>query len=92
MQNIVMHMITARQRLTKHVPEVKLSTIEGCPLPGNRRVPWTEMELTHVYAATNKCRITLTVEDGDLYSVHPTVIKGEHVIDSFINKKSVMMQ
>jgi hypothetical protein len=32
--NIVTHMITARQRLGKHVPEVKLSTTEERPKAG----------------------------------------------------------
>jgi hypothetical protein len=74
-------MTTARQRLDKHVPEVTLSTIEGRPLLGNKRVPWTETELTHIYAATNQHRLTWSVEDGGLHSVRPRFIKGGRVID-----------
>jgi hypothetical protein len=52
-QHIGKHMTNDRQRLGKHVPEVTPSKIEGCPVLGKKRVPWTETESTHVYAATN---------------------------------------
>jgi hypothetical protein len=34
-ESVVTHMLIARQRLGKHIPEVTLSTIEGHPLLGN---------------------------------------------------------
>jgi hypothetical protein len=82
-------MATARQRLGKYVPEVTLSTIEERPLLGNKHVPWTETELTRVYTATNKDRIMWIVEDGDLYSVLPRVVKAGRVIDSALSDSFV---
>jgi hypothetical protein len=37
-ENIVTHMPIAKQRLSKHIPEVTLSTIEGHSLLGNEQI------------------------------------------------------